>query len=339
MINNFYEELSKKFRITNSSSYNFYIDLLLNSKNEINDLVDLGCGNGDFLKSLKKRNPNLNLYGVDSNDLKFDTKNCKDIKFYHEDILNFLKKEEKARYDVVTLFHVVEHLPTDYLLQVIVEVYKVLKTGGLMIIETPNIENYEVLSRNFYLDPSHLRPIPKALLEFIAEFTKFNKINCFSINDKTMNMDDISVNDIFTCQGADLTLFAQKKGTFSENFSNFFNNSSQNIYDSVGIMRIYSKQQQAHQNTFNHFALNVTKKHNNEIRNLQAQLDKLQDEIYDLTNFHTRILNAAEKIRSIKYKARIFLMKIKNRFILVKKNKKNDQKLSLIEKDFLDKLK
>lgn len=343
MINNFYEELSKKFRVNVSTSHDFYYELLFNSKNEINNLVDLGCGNGDFLKYLKKRKPNLDFYGVDSNDLKFDTKNGKDIKYYHEDILNFLKKEKKGTYDVVTLFHVVEHLPIDYLLQVIVEVYKVLKPEGLMIIETPNIENYEVLSRSFYLDPSHLRPMPKALLEFIAEFTKFNKINCISINDKAINLNDILINDIFVHQGADLALFAQKKGTLSGNFSNFFNISPQDRYDNTGLMKIYSSQQQAHLKTFSNFASSINSQLENEIKQLQTQIDKLKgeinDEINDLTNFHTRILNALEKIRSIKNKVRIFFMRIKNTFSKMKINNKNDRNLSLIEKEFLDKLK
>ena len=39
----------------------------------------------------------------------------------------------------------------------------------MLILETPNPDNLVVGSSSFYLDPSHLRPIPPGLLAFLVE--------------------------------------------------------------------------------------------------------------------------------------------------------------------------
>ncbi|PYT26076.1 MAG: hypothetical protein DMG58_23155 [Acidobacteria bacterium] len=44
-----------------------------------------------------------------------------------------------------------------------------LGRGGLIAIETPNPECLAIFATHFYLDPTHVRPIPYALLSFYME--------------------------------------------------------------------------------------------------------------------------------------------------------------------------
>jgi O-antigen chain-terminating methyltransferase len=46
---------------------------------------------------------------------------------------------------------------------------RVLKPSGLAIFETPNPQNVLVGSCNFYMDPTHCKPLPSAMIKFMAE--------------------------------------------------------------------------------------------------------------------------------------------------------------------------
>ena len=48
------------------------------------------------------------------------------------------------------------------------EAYRAIKTGGIIIFETPNPENLRVGTCSFHTDPTHIKPIPPELAEFVA---------------------------------------------------------------------------------------------------------------------------------------------------------------------------
>jgi hypothetical protein len=51
-----------------------------------------------------------------------------------------------------------------------------LARGGLLAIETPNPECLAALSMHFFLDPTHTRPVPSALMNFYMEEFGFGGI-------------------------------------------------------------------------------------------------------------------------------------------------------------------
>jgi SAM-dependent methyltransferase len=67
------------------------------------------------------------------------------------------------------MFHVVEHLPFDVLIDVLDEIARVLMPGGIAIFETPDPENVLTSTHYFYLDPTHRNPVPSLLLRAIVE--------------------------------------------------------------------------------------------------------------------------------------------------------------------------
>jgi O-antigen chain-terminating methyltransferase len=85
------------------------------------------------------------------------------------DALALLTKTPTASLGAVTGFHIVEHLPLPYLVSMLKETARTLRPGGIAIFETPNPENVLVGSHTFYLDPTHLKPIPPATLKFFME--------------------------------------------------------------------------------------------------------------------------------------------------------------------------
>lgn len=111
---------------------------LLNSfKTEEKKLLDIGCGTGDFLLTCK--NNGWNVEGVEPNK---NAKNIAETKLsstIYTDIDNVLSK----RFDVITLWHVLEHVPN--LEEYTSKLKLLLKPQGVLIVAVPNFKSYDAL--------------------------------------------------------------------------------------------------------------------------------------------------------------------------------------------------
>jgi O-antigen chain-terminating methyltransferase len=68
----------------------------------------------------------------------------------------------------VLAMHVVEHLPVDALFALFRESARVLRSGGLLMIETPNAESMAMSAGDFWRDPTHIAPRHPAALTVLA---------------------------------------------------------------------------------------------------------------------------------------------------------------------------
>jgi hypothetical protein len=68
----------------------------------------------------------------------------------------------------VVAMHVVEHLTADVLFALFRESRRVLRAGGLLIIETPNAESMAMSASDFWRDPTHLAPRHPAALTVLG---------------------------------------------------------------------------------------------------------------------------------------------------------------------------
>ena len=64
-------------------------------------------------------------------------------------------------------------LPLEQLLRLLQSALRVLRPGGMIILETPNPENLQVAAYSFWMDPTHQRPLPPPLLLHMAQHTGF----------------------------------------------------------------------------------------------------------------------------------------------------------------------
>lgn len=130
-------------------------------------VLDLGCGRGEWLELLREES--IAAEGVDVSPEMVQSCLELGLKVHKAGILPFLQETPDRSYSMVTAFHVVEHLEFDVLIEVLVHIARVLKPAGVAIFETPNPRNLLVMSRGFYMDPTHVRPLPSQLLSFAAE--------------------------------------------------------------------------------------------------------------------------------------------------------------------------
>lgn len=94
-------------------------------------LLEIGCGDGYFLKILKEKLPNYKVCGYDKS-LKNEQKN-KDFILFNK----FYDDEEKGDYDIVISRHVVEHILDN---NPLMSVLKSKNKDAQFFIETPSLE-------------------------------------------------------------------------------------------------------------------------------------------------------------------------------------------------------
>jgi O-antigen chain-terminating methyltransferase len=187
--------------------------------------IDLGCGRGEWLEILKELG--FKGKGVDLDSEMLSACTVLDLDVKNIDALSALASLKDESQSVVSAFHLVEHLSFDDVKLLVAEGLRVLKPGGLLILETPNPENIVVGSNSFYLDPSHQRPIPPLLLSFAAEFYGFDRVKVIRVQEPAHLVGDgpVLLNDVLTGVSPDYAVVAQKKAdnALLELFSPIFN--------------------------------------------------------------------------------------------------------------------
>lgn len=133
--------------------------------------LDLGCGRGEWLELLGESG--FDARGVDLDEGMLAACRERGLAAQHGDALAALRAQPDGSLALVSAFHLVEHLPFDLVRELIAEALRALRPGGLLVMETPNPENLTVGATSFYLDPSHLHPLPPGLLGFAAEHAGF----------------------------------------------------------------------------------------------------------------------------------------------------------------------
>jgi len=134
-------------------------------------ILDLGCGRGEWLEVL--RDNGMQGRGLDRNEAML--KVCRDLGLDVLDceLLPYLRTLPDASLGAVTAFHLIEHLPFESVIDLIDEAVRTIRSGGILILETPNPQNVLVGSQNFYYDPTHIKPLPSGLIYFFVEARGF----------------------------------------------------------------------------------------------------------------------------------------------------------------------
>lgn len=150
--------LKRKLRLIDSFS--------LENKN----LLDVGCGTGDFLQIAKENGWKVS--GIEPNEQARQIANQKsgNSVFDVEQLLKF----QSQSFDVITLWHVLEHLPN--LNQQLSDLNNLLKPNGTLVIAVPNYKSYDA---NYYKEFWAAYDVPRHLWHFsqTSIFRLVSKVN------------------------------------------------------------------------------------------------------------------------------------------------------------------
>lgn len=130
-------------------------------------VLDIGCGRGEFLEVLK--DAGIAARGIDSDPESIALCRAKGLDAEAADLFLYLNDLPDAALDGIYSSQVVEHLPPERVPELVRLAAAKLRAGGVLAIETPNPECLAIFATHFYLDPTHTRPIPAALLVFYLE--------------------------------------------------------------------------------------------------------------------------------------------------------------------------
>ena len=158
------------------------LKLINGFKTDTKTILDFGCGTGDFLKVCYK--DGWEVTGIEPSVKARDIANQKlnNLVFDANEINNFKNK----KFDVITLWHVLEHLPN--LKEAIINFKQLLKPNGVLIVAVPNFKSYDA---NYYQSYWAAWDVPRHLWHF-SQFSiskLFGEVNMKIVETRPMYFD------------------------------------------------------------------------------------------------------------------------------------------------------
>lgn len=138
-------------------------------------VLDLGTGRGEWLELMADHG--IEAIGLDQNSHSSKLAKARRLNVKVGDVSHLLDAEPSDSYSVITAFHLIEHLDLTAQFKFFQDTFRLLEPGGALIIEWPNIENMWVAQYSFWYDPSHIRPLPRETICFMAKYAGFSEIN------------------------------------------------------------------------------------------------------------------------------------------------------------------
>ncbi len=152
--------MSSSYQLVKKYSLALKLRLVRSLKGETGKLLDIGAGTGEFMKLAQENN--WEAIGVEPNAKARNIAQNKDVVLFED-----IGALEGKQFDVVTLWHVLEHLPD--LEQTIIKIEALIKPGGVLIVAVPNFRSFDAKHYKKYWAaydvPRHLWHFSKASME------------------------------------------------------------------------------------------------------------------------------------------------------------------------------
>ena len=165
----------KVYHLVRSISLKKKLKLINSFQSLEKNLLNVGCGTGDFLQVAQQNNWNIS--GIEPNEQARQISNRKTNNSVFN--INDLGKFKNHSFDVITLWHVLEHLPN--LEQQVLTLKTLLKENGTLIVAVPNHKSNDAKHyKNFwaaYDVPRHLNHFSLDAIVKLMEKYKFKLIH------------------------------------------------------------------------------------------------------------------------------------------------------------------
>jgi SAM-dependent methyltransferase len=143
-------------------------------------LLDIGCGRGEWLDLLGDA-------GVDASGCDADAAMVDRVRQLGHDVVlgdgvSHLRGQGTGCLAGITAFHVIEHLDLATAQTLVREAFRALADNGVLILEMPNPENLRIAGCDFYTDPTHHRPLPPALANYLLQQAGFALVEVVRLN-------------------------------------------------------------------------------------------------------------------------------------------------------------
>ncbi len=154
------------------------------------DVLDIGCGRGEFLDLMREMQ--IPARGIDLGEESVAQCADKGLAAEVADLFTYLGPQRSGEFDGIFASQIVEHLDPARLPEMIRLCAASLRRGGILAVETPNPACLAIFATYFYLDPTHTRPVPHALLEFYMEEAGLGSIEVHELSPAVESMPELS---------------------------------------------------------------------------------------------------------------------------------------------------
>jgi SAM-dependent methyltransferase len=139
------------------------------------DVLDIGCGRGEFLDLLRERG--ISGRGLDVNHEMVEVCLARGLNVAEGDALGYLEGLPDGSLGGLLAAQVVEHLEPGYLMQMLDVAYHKLRPGSRIILETINPACWFAFFSSYIRDITHVRPLHPDTLSYLLTASGFQRVN------------------------------------------------------------------------------------------------------------------------------------------------------------------
>jgi len=138
------------------------------------DVIDLGCGRGEFLSAL--RTAGVTARGVDENDAMVAAAQALGLDVTKGDALAYVTALPDESIGGVIATQVVEHMEPGYLLRLLEALSRALRRGAPIVLETINPQCWFAFFSSYIRDLTHVRPVHPETLQYLLRASGFERV-------------------------------------------------------------------------------------------------------------------------------------------------------------------
>ena len=135
------------------------------------DVLDLGCGRGEFLELLREQG--IGARGIDTNPEMVARCVERGLDVTRSDALGHLRGLPEASIGGLFSAQVVEHLEPRYLMRLLEAMHRVLRPGGRAVVETINPASWAAFFSAYLRDVTHRQPLHPDTLQHLLRAAGF----------------------------------------------------------------------------------------------------------------------------------------------------------------------
>jgi len=136
------------------------------------DVLDVGCGRGEFLDLLKARG--ISARGLDLNHEMVEVCRARGLDVSEGDVVSYLAAAPDGSLGGLFAAQVVEHLKPDYLLRFLELSHHALRPGAPLVLETLNPACWVAFFESFIRDITHVWPLHPETLQYLVLASGFS---------------------------------------------------------------------------------------------------------------------------------------------------------------------
>jgi len=139
-----------------------------------NDVLDLGCGRGEFLIALQSAG--VRARGVDTNADMVAVARERGLDVTKADALSYVDRLPDESIGGIIAAQVVEHLTAPYLMRLLDSSRRVLRPGAPIVFETINPACWYAFFSSYIRDLTHVHPVHPETLQYLLRASGFDRV-------------------------------------------------------------------------------------------------------------------------------------------------------------------